>query len=205
MMGAQPKKKNNYASKRRRKTLWASTDNMRRFEAQAKRLKIKCSALFENVCETMPEVRNGYHATSKRQTKTDAGVNYSWMSDSSGRCTHLSAGWRITGREPAEGLGDAWKASIHPADLERMWAQFEQRSKAREPYEAHYRLRQANGEYLWMRSKGEPRYENDKFAGYAGYAYGFDGPATGAEDPAAKAELPACGVFATPLDKHKRA
>jgi PAS domain S-box-containing protein len=93
-----------------------------------------------------------------------------WVADTEGRRTYINAVWlRFTGRPLERELGRGWAEGIHPDDLERRLAVSREAFARREPFEAEYRLRRADGEYRWMLDHGVPRTGLDgAFEGFIG-------------------------------------
>ncbi len=93
-----------------------------------------------------------------------------WMSDPSGSRTYVNRPWLdFTGRNVQAELGDGWKRSIHPDDLEAMWMKSKEGFERRQKIEVQYRVRRHDGEYRWIIDNGVPRFNADgTFAGYIG-------------------------------------
>ncbi|MGL5060257.1 MAG: PAS domain S-box protein [Microcoleus sp.] len=93
-----------------------------------------------------------------------------WMSDADQNCDYFNRVWlEFTGRTLAEEMGNGWRESIHPEDLDNFIAIATWAFDARSEYRTEYRLRRADGEYRWILGTGVPRYRPDRtFAGYIG-------------------------------------
>jgi len=104
------------------------------------------------------------------RTMADSAPVLIWMSDATGGCTYVNAGWlRFTGRRLDEELGDGWAEGVHPGDLGRCLEVYRSALSRREPYEMDYRLRRADGEYRWVVDHGVPLWGRDEgFEGFIG-------------------------------------
>lgn len=61
-----------------------------------------------------------------------------------------------TGQSPTAVMGDQWLSVMHPDDVETALQQWQTALAEGTSYEAEYRLRRADGVYVWHLSKGEP-------------------------------------------------
>ncbi|NDC37408.1 MAG: PAS domain S-box protein, partial [Proteobacteria bacterium] len=78
-------------------------------------------------------------------------------------------GLDFTGQTMAQAIGNGWTASIHPDDVERVVANYQNAFKKREPFTNEARVRGKNGTYRWLISKGVPRFDHTgAFEGYIG-------------------------------------
>jgi PAS domain S-box-containing protein len=81
-----------------------------------------------------------------------------WTAEPDGTVTDFSGRWTaLTGYTAAQTIGTGWAKAIHPEDrpaVERSWARSVETG---EPIDVEYRLRLANGPYLWVRGRGAPR------------------------------------------------
>lgn len=93
-----------------------------------------------------------------------------WMSDETGARTYVNPAWlRHTGRGQEDETGFGWTRHVHPDDREGCLASIRQAVERREPFEAEYRLRGADGTYRWLFDQGVPRHGDDGgFAGFTG-------------------------------------
>lgn len=92
-----------------------------------------------------------------------------WISDKDKQYNYFNKSWlEFTGRaiEQEEGIG--WRHGMHPDDFKKYQHIFNTAFEKRISFEAEFRLRNANGEYIWLLDKGIPRYEGKEFAGYTG-------------------------------------
>jgi PAS domain S-box-containing protein len=94
-----------------------------------------------------------------------------WTTDEDGLVTFVNRGWlEFTGRTLEDELGDTWELGVHPDDSARLVESWERNFEERGTWEHEYRLRRADGEYRWVFERGAPRFEGERFAGYAGSA-----------------------------------
>jgi PAS domain S-box-containing protein len=80
-----------------------------------------------------------------------------WTSTSDGRVEEDSPSWRaFTGQSFAEGKDFGWLSALHPEDLERARALWQECVATRTVFETEYRLRRADGTYRWTAVKSVP-------------------------------------------------
>jgi PAS domain S-box-containing protein len=93
-----------------------------------------------------------------------------WTSGTDKLCTFANQAWLdFTGRSMAQELGTGWSFSIHPDDVDRVMATYEEAFDRRMPCEMEYRLRRHDGTYRWIADYGVPRFESSgAFCGYIG-------------------------------------
>ncbi|PWT92945.1 MAG: hypothetical protein C5B56_01555 [Proteobacteria bacterium] len=93
-----------------------------------------------------------------------------WVAGTDKRCTFFSKGWlKFTGRTMEEELGDGWADNVHPDDRPRCMSIYTTAFEARESFQMEYRLRNADGDFMWVLDNGAPRYAADgAFQGYVG-------------------------------------
>ena len=85
-------------------------------------------------------------------------------------CTDFNRGWlTFTGRSIQQELGTGWVEGVHPDDLQKCIAIYEEAFDKRQPFSMEYRLRRYDGQYHWINESGSPRFLPDgTFAGYIG-------------------------------------
>jgi PAS domain S-box-containing protein len=93
-----------------------------------------------------------------------------WVSDANALRTYFNRSWlEFTGRTLAQELGDGWADGIHPDDKQRCLDIFRSSVKTRRPFKMEYRLLYADGQYRWVLSHGEPRFNDEGvLEGYVG-------------------------------------
>jgi PAS domain S-box-containing protein len=62
----------------------------------------------------------------------------------------------FTGQSPERGVVPGLLAAVHPEDQDRVREVTQRAKEARTPYEVRYRLRRADGQYVWMLGRGVP-------------------------------------------------
>ena len=81
-----------------------------------------------------------------------------WTAGAAGGATYLNARWKeYTGLDPAESLGTAWRAVLHPDDRQESIALWQRSLETGEPFEIEYRFRAADGRYRWHLGRAYPR------------------------------------------------
>ncbi len=78
-----------------------------------------------------------------------------WRSGLDAKCDYCNATWlAFTGRSLEQELGDGWTQSVHPGDLRRYLAQYQQHFAQREGFETELRLRRHDGvlRYVYVRA-----------------------------------------------------
>jgi two-component system cell cycle sensor histidine kinase/response regulator CckA len=100
----------------------------------------------------------------------DASPVLIWMDDASGLCTYFNKSWLdFTGRTLEQEIGHGWWETVHPADLQRFRAVYDQAQAAHRSFQTEYRVRRADGEYRWVIDTGAPRFTpQGAFDGYIG-------------------------------------
>jgi PAS domain S-box-containing protein len=74
-----------------------------------------------------------------------------WMAAPGGRIEYLNQRWlKYTGLSPEETEGWEWQRIVHPDDLPRALAKWTHALETGEPFAVEYRLRRADGTYLWL-------------------------------------------------------
>ena len=93
-----------------------------------------------------------------------------WVTDTGKLCTWFNKTWlAFTGRSIHQELGHGWMASVFPDDLAVCRQIVDAHFDAREPFSVEYRLRRHDGEYRWVLSIGQPRFDkHGEFKGYVG-------------------------------------
>lgn len=81
-----------------------------------------------------------------------------WVAEADGLTTiDFNQRWfDYTGQAPEAAIGDGWLAVVHPDDVESIQARWQKVISTGANYEAEYRLRRADGFYVWHLAKAEP-------------------------------------------------
>jgi PAS domain S-box-containing protein len=82
-----------------------------------------------------------------------------WTARPDGHLDRVAERWREwTG---TSGLGSSWGNVLHPEDLERSIAAWQDALSTGEPYDVEHRARMVSGRYRWMHSRAYPRRDAD--------------------------------------------
>ena len=78
-----------------------------------------------------------------------------WVTLPDGTLEFLSQRWyELTGQDASQADGTGWTQAIHPEDLDRVRASFVRSVEEEGVFDSEYRLRRANGEYVWVLDRG---------------------------------------------------
>lgn len=111
-----------------------------------------------------------------------------WFADEHQKCLVVSRSLRNWMGLTMEDLqGDRWREAIHPEDREARAAITTRAFRHREPYLSHYRLRRADGQYVYILQTANPQFNS------RGKFYGFVGTMT--EDPKLEVPPPPPGIL----------
>ncbi|RYG23466.1 PAS domain S-box protein [bacterium] len=92
----------------------------------------------------------------------EANSQVPWEADAEGNITDFSQRWLdLTGLTREQALGGGWMQVPHPDDLPAMAEAWTRAVAAGELYDIEHRIKLANGEYRWMRSRAIPRRDAD--------------------------------------------
>ncbi|MBO0932296.1 PAS domain-containing sensor histidine kinase [Fibrella aquatilis] len=85
-----------------------------------------------------------------------------WETEPDGYCSYLNRRWyELTGQTKEEALGFGWLNATHPDDRDETSRLFLEANAQQAPFNALYRLRQADGTYRWSVDKASPRVAAD--------------------------------------------
>jgi len=91
------------------------------------------------------------------RTAANAGALVFWRWSKDGDLLSLEGWEKLTGTAESEALGTAWIDQIHPDDRDRVMVAIAQKKDGRLDYfDIEFRLRVANGRWLWVRDRGGP-------------------------------------------------
>jgi len=94
--------------------------------------------------------------------------NLVWRSDATGGCDYVNKAWLdFTGREREVELADGWMQGIHPDDREAWANKFGAALRARQSFEAEFRLRRKDGTWGSLICSGRPYH--DMKGGFSGF------------------------------------
>jgi PAS domain S-box-containing protein len=84
-----------------------------------------------------------------------------WRSASDPRDRVFNERWfQLTGMLGWDAIGSGWRSAIHRDDIERCDEAHELASQRRGPFEIDYRVKNARGEYCWVRERAQPSRRN---------------------------------------------
>ena len=84
-----------------------------------------------------------------------------WIMDAEGRNLDMSPRWeQTTGMMKDPTNCRSWLDAVHPRDRERIREQMSVQMKSGSPIHLDYRVRQRDGGWRWMRSRGTPRFDD---------------------------------------------
>jgi PAS domain S-box-containing protein len=91
------------------------------------------------------------------RTLADAVPGIVFTSEPDGYCDYCNQRWYdFTGLTAEQTLGYGCRSAIHPDDLGRVLARWEEASRAGEPWVCEYRLRNGGGGYRWFLGRSVP-------------------------------------------------
>jgi two-component system sensor histidine kinase VicK len=94
------------------------------------------------------------------QQLADSIIQMVWVTDSNGMHEYYNKRWYdFTGSDFETTKGEGWSQMFHPDDREKAWEEWEYSLKSGEPYEIEYRLRNKNGDYIWVLGRAAPFYD----------------------------------------------
>lgn len=93
-----------------------------------------------------------------------------WMADRDRKCIFLNKCWsEFTGIPISEGLRIGWTKVVHPDDLPETSEKFMRAYETQSVYTQELRIRNREGEYIWVMDHAVPRYSTEGFfLGYIG-------------------------------------
>lgn len=93
-----------------------------------------------------------------------------WLTGPDKSCTYINQRLlSFLGQTTAVDLTRAWLDSIHPDDIDSVYADYSAAFDARTEFRLEYRMRRRDGAYRWVVDAGMPRYTHEgEFAGYMG-------------------------------------
>lgn len=112
----------------------------------------------------------GYGADADFRAIADHAPVIMWLTDPDGQCVYLNRRWyALTGQTVAESLGFGWLDAIHPDDRALSADAFNAAVEAKDEFRLEYRVRAADGDWLWAIDAGAPRFAPDgSFLGMVG-------------------------------------
>jgi len=93
-----------------------------------------------------------------------------WASGTEKLHYFFNAAWlAYTSRAIEQEQGDGWTRSVHPDDLKKCLAAYNNAFETRNEFTRMYRLKKHDGSYHRIADWGTPSYRDGTFAGYAGF------------------------------------
>ena len=122
----------------------------------------------------------------------------SWISGPDKLVTFINRGWlTFTGSTMEQVVGNGWIEKMHPDDRDRCYTDYCSAFDAYRTFQTECRLRRADGEYRWMLTIGNPRFESSgAFAGYIGTCTDITDLKRNQEESLARQKLESLGVLA---------
>jgi PAS domain S-box-containing protein len=113
-----------------------------------------------------------------------------WVTDHKGHCSYLCQEWYdLTGQKPAEAIGTGWTEAVHPDDRSAIVNGFKEACRRQVEFMLRYRLRRANGTYIWVLDAASPSFTplTHDFVGFLGIVSRYEDDET--QGLTAKAEI----------------
>ena len=136
----------------------------REVEEQRRELAIKNIMLEERLADLQREVNERRQVEEaltasdrrfKRLVETLPGV--AWMGDATGAVTYINGYWtELTGLTFEQSLGAGWLGVVHPDDVSRLGAGWNQAVLEGAPHESRHRYLRSDGEYRWHMCRAVP-------------------------------------------------
>lgn len=93
------------------------------------------------------------------------------VTDQRGYVTCICPIWqKLTGQQPSEALGTGWIEAVHPEDRDTIVNGFAQACARQVEFMLRYRLKRANGTYVWVLDAASPSFTplTHDFVGFLG-------------------------------------
>jgi PAS domain S-box-containing protein len=109
-------------------------------EREAQRRASMSEEQFRSMVETMPQM--------------------SWISNASGEITFRNKRWREYTGLDLDPNDDAWRGTIHPETVSKVFAEWGDALKSKKPFEIEAQFRRADGEYRWFLARAVTLLDN---------------------------------------------
>lgn len=138
-------------------------------EDRTRELKKINSKLLEEITNRQKSEASLRESEKRFRNLADSAPILIWIADVDKQCYYFNKVWLdFTGRTLEQEMGNGWAEGVHPDDLQRCLDTYVSAFDKRIEFEMEYRLRNKDGEYIWILDKGVPRYEDNNFVGYIG-------------------------------------
>ncbi len=92
----------------------------------------------------------------------DSIIQMVWVTDANGMHEYYNKRWYdFTGSTYEDTKGEGWNQMFHADDRDKAWESWRHSLQTGEPYEIEYRLKNHNGEYVWVLGRAAPFYGSD--------------------------------------------
>jgi PAS domain S-box-containing protein len=109
-----------------------------------------------------------FEAARELRGVVDALPGFVWTADEQGLIEYTSPMWHAySGSTPEQSVGTGWAAFVHPDDQPAAFAQWAASLETGEPYEVEFRLRDADGHYLWWLARAQWQSDSGRWIGTA--------------------------------------
>lgn len=99
---------------------------------------------------------NTLRISEERYRALAHGAHVVWLADAKGMITSMPLWSEMTGQSQEEYQGRGWLNAVHPDDLELVAESWEQALKARDIFDAEYRVKHKDGTYIYHHGRGVP-------------------------------------------------
>lgn len=138
-------------------------------EDRTRELKKINNKLLEEITSRQKSEASLRESEKRFRSLADSAPILIWIADVNKQCYYFNKIWLdFTGRTLEQEMGNGWAEGVHPDDLQRCLDTYVSAFDKRIEFEMEYRLRNKDGEYIWILDKGVPRYEDNNFVGYIG-------------------------------------
>lgn len=113
--------------------------------------EIWLSAIATDVTEYQQAQQQIWESENRYRTLIEASPICVFLTDPDGNCLYTNDRWgEIAGLTPAEALGTGWSQALHPEDRDRVFAEWTEASRTRQPFCSEYRFQNAQGQVTWV-------------------------------------------------------